>query len=147
MIQKQQAKEKLHKLVAPLLAMHNADQLSLQALGAIHPKLNLSFSEVGATLRDGSIILQGVTGHFKHAKVLPAHGSVQDSCVLVQEQRKHKEAACLELCCTQSTSLPTFPLPLLLWPMGPWVLLWLFKELTQTAQQLFGLLLCCTSLS
>ncbi len=68
-IQKQQAKEKLHKLVAPLLTMHNAQQLSLQALGAIQPKLNLSFSEVGATLRDGTIILQGVTGHFNNAKV------------------------------------------------------------------------------
>ena len=68
-IQKQQAKEKLHKLVAPLLAMHNAHQLSLQALGAITPKLNLSFSEVGATLKDGTIILQGVTGHFNNAKV------------------------------------------------------------------------------
>ena len=64
-IQKQQAKEKLHKLVAPLLTMHNAHELSLQALGAIH----LSFSEVGATLRDGTIILQGVTGHFNNAKV------------------------------------------------------------------------------
>ena len=69
MIQRQQAKEKLHKLVAPLLAMHNPDQLSLQALGAIQPKLNLSFSELGATLKDGTIILQGVTGHFNHAKV------------------------------------------------------------------------------
>lgn len=68
-IQKQQAKEKLHKLVAPLLAMHNAEQLSLQALGAIQPKLSLSFSEVGATLKDGTIILQGVTGHFNNAKV------------------------------------------------------------------------------
>ena len=68
-IQKQQAKEKLHKLVAPLLTMHNAHELSLQALGAIQPKLNLSFSEVGATLRDGTIILQGVTGHFNNAKV------------------------------------------------------------------------------
>ena len=68
-IQRQQAKEKLHKLVAPLLAMHNADQLSLQALGAIQPKLSLSFSEVGATLKDGTIILQGVTGHFNNAKV------------------------------------------------------------------------------
>ena len=74
MIQKQQAKEKLHKLVAPLLTMHNAHQLSLQALGAIQPKLNLSFSEVGATLRDGTIILQGVTGHFNNAKV-PTHMS------------------------------------------------------------------------
>ena len=73
-IQKQQAKEKLHKLVAPLLTMHNAHQLSLQALGAIQPKLNLSFSEVGATLRDGTIILQGVTGHFNNAKV-PMHMS------------------------------------------------------------------------
>ena len=68
-IQKQQAKEKLHKLVAPLLSMHSADQLSLSALGAIQPKLNLSFSEVGATLRDGSIILQGVTGHFNRGQV------------------------------------------------------------------------------
>jgi len=73
-IQKQQAKEKLHKLVAPLLTMHNAHQLSLQALGAIQPKLNLSFSEVGATLRDGTVILQGVTGHFNNAKV-PMHMS------------------------------------------------------------------------
>lgn len=68
-IQKQQAKEKLHKLVAPLLSMHHPDQLSLQAIGTIQPKLNLSFSEVGATLRDGTIILQGVTGHFNSAKV------------------------------------------------------------------------------
>ncbi|KAL0037315.1 hypothetical protein WJX79_001603 [Trebouxia sp. C0005] len=73
-IQKQQAKEKLHKLVAPLLTMHNAHQLSLQALGAIQPKLNLSFSEVGATLRDGTIILQGVTGHFNSAKVAAVMG-------------------------------------------------------------------------
>ncbi|KAL0020410.1 hypothetical protein WJX77_000240 [Trebouxia sp. C0004] len=73
-IQKQQAKEKLHKLVAPLLTMHNAHQLSLQALGAIQPKLNLSFSEVGATLRDGTIILQGVTGHFNNAKVAAVMG-------------------------------------------------------------------------
>ena len=71
-IQKQQAKEKLHKLVAPLLSMHSADQLSLSALGAIQPKLNLSFSEVGATLRDGSIILQGVTGHFNRGQVQSA---------------------------------------------------------------------------
>ena len=32
-------------------------------------KLNLSFSEVGITLRDGSIILQGVTGHFNRGQV------------------------------------------------------------------------------
>ena len=68
-IQRQQAREKLHKLVAPLLAMHSADQLSLKALGVIQPKLNLSFSEVGATLKNGTIILQGVTGHFNNAKV------------------------------------------------------------------------------
>lgn len=73
-IQKQQAKEKLHKLVAPLLSMHSADQLSLSALGAIQPKLNLSFSEVGATLRDGSIILQGVTGHFNRGQVAAVMG-------------------------------------------------------------------------
>ncbi|KAL3159875.1 hypothetical protein ABBQ38_010273 [Trebouxia sp. C0009 RCD-2024] len=73
-IQRQQAKEKLHKLVAPLLALHNADQLSLQALGAIHPRLSLSFSEVGATLKDGTIILQGVTGHFNNAKVAAVMG-------------------------------------------------------------------------
>ena len=70
-VQKQQAKEKLHKLVAPLLGMHHPDQLSLQAIGTIRPRLNLSFSEVGATLKDGTIILQGVTGHFNSAKVLP----------------------------------------------------------------------------
>lgn len=81
-IQKQQAKEKLHKLVAPLLAMHNPEQLSLQALGAIQPKLSLSFSEVGATLKDGTIILQGVTGHFNNAKVCCLLSNSNSTCVL-----------------------------------------------------------------
>ena len=68
-LQKQQAKEKLHKLVAPLLLMHDPDHLTFKAFGAIRPKLNVSFDSVGVTLRDGTVILQGVTGHFDHSKV------------------------------------------------------------------------------
>jgi len=125
-IQKQQAKEKLHKLVAPLLTMHNAHQLSLQALGAIQPKLNLSFSEVGATLRDGTIILQGVTGHFNNAKV-PMHMSAasvyhhtfQLSCLCVLASGGDCNAYGAQAAALRMTALHVM---LLLWQKASYVL-------------------------
>ncbi|KAK9803611.1 hypothetical protein WJX72_004863 [[Myrmecia] bisecta] len=74
-LRKQAAQEKLHRLVAPLLALHGPGNLSYKAFGTIRPKLNVRFENMGVRLRDGTVILDGVTGSFGHSKVVGILGT------------------------------------------------------------------------
>ena len=69
---KQGAKDKLRRLVAPLLGITTAgggpSVLAFKAFGAIRPRISLRFEGVGVTLRNGTVVLQGVTGRFSHSK-------------------------------------------------------------------------------
>ncbi len=68
---KQGAKDKLRRLVAPLLGITGASggKLAFKAFSTIRPRISLRFEGVGVTLRDGTVILEGVNGHFRHSKV------------------------------------------------------------------------------
>ncbi len=68
---KQGAKDKLRRLVAPLLGITGASggKLAFKAFSTIRPRISLRFEGVGVTLRDGTAILEGVNGHFRHSKV------------------------------------------------------------------------------
>lgn len=70
---KQGAKDKLRRLVAPLLGITGASggKLAFKAFSTIRPRISLRFEGVGVTLRDGTVILEGVNGHFRHSKVTP----------------------------------------------------------------------------
>ena len=71
---KQGAKDKLRRLVAPLLGITTGgvgggpSAMAFKAFAAIRPRISLRFEDVGVTLRNGSVILQGVTGRFSHSK-------------------------------------------------------------------------------
>ena len=86
---KQGAKDKLRRLVAPLLGATAAGGgpsavLAFKAFGAIRPRISLRFEGVGVTLRNGTAVLQGVTGRFSHSKARTAEDS---------------RSACLAGCC------------------------------------------------
>ena len=72
---KQGAKDKLRRLVAPLLGITGAPgssggcSLAFKAFSTIRPRISLRFEGIGVTLRDGTVILEGVNGHFRHSKV------------------------------------------------------------------------------
>ena len=68
---KQGAKDKLRRLVAPLLGITGASggSLAFKAFSSIRPRISLRFEGIGVTLRDGTVILEGVNGHFRHSKV------------------------------------------------------------------------------
>jgi hypothetical protein len=68
-VKKQAAQDKLQQLVAPLLALHDPYSLAFQTFGAIRPRITLRFEEMGVRLRDGAVILDGVTGRFSHSTV------------------------------------------------------------------------------
>ena len=57
-IKKQQAREKLRRLVAPLLQHHDPSTLALRAFGHIRPKLSVSFEQMHVRLRNGTTILE-----------------------------------------------------------------------------------------
>ena len=71
---KQGAKDKLRRLVAPLLGITGASggKLAFKAFSTIRPRISLRFEGVGVTLRDGTAILEGVNGHFRHSKARPS---------------------------------------------------------------------------
>ena len=68
---KQGAKDKLRRLMAPLLGITGASggSLAFKAFSSIRPRISLRFEGIGVTLRDGTAILEGVNGHFRHSKV------------------------------------------------------------------------------
>ena len=75
-MKKQGAKEKLRRLVAPLLGVagQGGSSLAFKAFTSIRPRISLRFEGIGVTLRDGTVILDSVNGHFSHSKVsLPFH--------------------------------------------------------------------------
>lgn len=66
-IRKQQAREKLRRLAAPLLLHHDPSTLALRAFGPIRPKLSVSFERMHVRLRNGTTILQAslkLSSHF-----------------------------------------------------------------------------------
>ena len=65
---KQAAKDKLQRLVAPLLGLHDPEALAFKAFGPIRPRISLRFEECGLRLKDGTTALSGVTGYFGHSK-------------------------------------------------------------------------------
>jgi hypothetical protein len=69
LLKKQAAQDKLQRLVAPLLALHDPQTLAFNAFGAIRPRITLRFEEMGVRLRDGTVVLAGVTGRFSHSTV------------------------------------------------------------------------------
>eukprot|EP00884_Botryococcus_braunii_P009426 jgi/Botrbrau1/18485/Bobra.0072s0065.1 len=74
LLKKQAAQDKLQQLVAPLLALHDPYTLAFNAFGAIRPRITLRFEEMGVRLRDGAVILDGVTGRFSHSTVTAVMG-------------------------------------------------------------------------
>lgn len=79
-MKKQGAKEKLRRLVAPLLGVAGqGSSLAFKAFSSIRPRISLRFEGIGVTLRDGTVILDSVNGHFSHSKVRPAHKTWQNS--------------------------------------------------------------------
>ncbi|BDA44911.1 probable broad substrate specificity ATP-binding cassette transporter at N-terminal half [Coccomyxa sp. Obi] len=75
LIKKQSAKEKLRRLVAPLLGVAGqGSSLAFKAFSSIRPRISLRFEGIGVTLRDGTVILDSVNGHFSHSKVVAIMG-------------------------------------------------------------------------
>jgi len=70
----QSAKERLWKLLNPLLASHCAKPKSFRAFRAIRPKITFQFDNMGLTLRGGKTILSGVTGSFHHSRIAAIMG-------------------------------------------------------------------------
>lgn len=58
--------------MAPLLGTAGAPggRLAFKAFSTIRPRISLRFEGIGVTLRDGTVILEGVNGHFRHSKVV-----------------------------------------------------------------------------
>ena len=50
------------------LAGGGPSSLAFKAFSTIRPRISLRFEGVGVTLRNGTIILEGVTGRFSHSK-------------------------------------------------------------------------------
>lgn len=69
-MKKQGAKDKLRRLVAPLLGLTGPpnNSLAFKAFSSIRPRITLRFEGMGVTLRNGTVILEGVNGHFSHSK-------------------------------------------------------------------------------
>ncbi|KAK9908170.1 hypothetical protein WJX75_003729 [Coccomyxa subellipsoidea] len=75
LMKKQGAKEKLRRLVAPLLGVAGqGSSLAFKAFSSIRPRISLRFEGIGVTLRDGTVILDSVNGHFSHSKVVAIMG-------------------------------------------------------------------------
>ena len=69
LVKRQTAKEKLRKLVAPLSTTPPGGAAGVQAMGAVRPRISVSFEGLGVALPDGTPVLNGVTGRFSHSKV------------------------------------------------------------------------------
>ena len=70
----QSAKERLWKLLNPLLASNCGKPKSFRAFRAIRPKITFEFENMGLTLRGGKNILSGVTGSFHHSRIAAIMG-------------------------------------------------------------------------
>ena len=70
----QSAKERLWKLLNPLLASNSLKSKSFRAFKAIRPKITFEFSGMGLTLRGGKTILSGVSGSFHHSRIAAIMG-------------------------------------------------------------------------
>ena len=69
LVKRQAAKEKLRKLVAPLFTSPPGGPSGVQAMGAVRPRISVSFEGLSVALQDGTPVLNGVTGRFSHSKV------------------------------------------------------------------------------
>ena len=106
---KQGAKDKLRRLVAPLLGITGASggKLAFKAFSTIRPRISLRFEGVGVTLRDGTVILEGVNGHFRHSKVRMAlHKGYEDVGWCHATPVMHTGHLCPELVCMPGWILP-----------------------------------------
>jgi hypothetical protein len=80
LIKKQGAKDKLRRLVAPLLGLTGpSSRRAFKAFSTIRPRISLRFEGMGVTLRDGTVILEGVNGHFSHSKAPPPRPALVDA--------------------------------------------------------------------
>ena len=70
----QAARERLWKLLNPLLASNHSKAKSFRAFRAIRPKITFEFSNMGLTLRGGKAILSGVSGSFHHSRIAAIMG-------------------------------------------------------------------------
>ncbi len=70
----QSAKERLWKLLNPLLASNSSKSKSFRAFRAIRPKITFEFTNMGLTLRGGKSILSGVSGSFHHSRIAAIMG-------------------------------------------------------------------------
>ena len=68
-MKRQAAREKLRKLVAPLFTSPPGGPSGVQAMGAVRPRISVSFEGLSVALQDGTPVLNGVTGRFSHSKV------------------------------------------------------------------------------
>ncbi len=88
-MKKQGAKEKLRRLVAPLLGVAGqGSSLAFKAFSSIRPRISLRFEGIGVTLRDGTVILDSVNGHFSHSKVGSSHHT---PCNLLLLSTQHQD--------------------------------------------------------
>lgn len=90
---RQNAKDKLQQLVAPLLCLHDPQALAFKAFGHIRPRISLRFEECGLLLRDGRSVLSGVTGYFGHSKARRAA-----TCLCTPLSAKAPSAFCWSSC-------------------------------------------------
>ena len=73
-------RERLAALIQPLLGstsqnpLYSAKQAHLKLFKSIRPLLSIKFTQLGLMLKDGSSILSGVTGEFKHSKLYAVMG-------------------------------------------------------------------------
>ena len=71
----QAARERLWKLLTPLLASHHHSKTqAFRAFKTIRPKITIDFEDLGLTLHDGTPILSGVSGTFAHSRVAAVMG-------------------------------------------------------------------------
>lgn len=70
----QSARERLWKLLNPLLASNSSKSKSFRAFRAIRPRITFEFENMGLTLRGGKTILSGVTGSFHHSRIAAIMG-------------------------------------------------------------------------
>ena len=70
----QSARERLWKLLNPLLASSSSKPKSFRAFRAIRPRITFHFEDMGLTLRGGQEILSGVTGSFHHSRIAAIMG-------------------------------------------------------------------------
>jgi ABC-type multidrug transport system ATPase subunit len=74
---RREKRERIAVLVQPLLnptAHYNAKLENLKPFRNIQPLMTIKFTDLGFTLEDGSTILSGVTGEFKHSKLFAVMG-------------------------------------------------------------------------